>query len=425
MIAVCANVVDYGISNAAAQATQLEITGFTMGKIKYKVLVAHHPDSVTPQELQEQVDSTLQRINQLMSTYIPESDVSRFNSSDSTDFISVDSETARVVSRATQISEQTNGAFDITVGPAVNLWNFGPDKSSPNSLPSDDLIEQASKIIGFQKLEVRADPPAIRKSEPKLEIDLSAIAKGYAVDMVAKTLDDAGSKQFMIEVGGEIFVRGERAGGGPWQIGVEEPDAKKSANRPELGAKREVYRIASITDRALATSGDYRSFFEFEGKRFSHTIDPKTCRPVDHGLATACIIAKDCMTADALATAVMVLGPEAGQSVCKHAGVEFLFVSRDSDFGSELSELQSDGFPVSEVESSEKPAVKSSPAQGILPTFIGAAVIIGLAILGMAIGSIFANKPVQGSCGGLSNATGDDCTICAQPTTDCLENAEA
>ena len=425
MVAVCANVVD-GISNAAAQATQLEMTGITMGKIKYKALVVHHPDSVTPEQLQDQIHSALERVNRLMSTYIAESDVSRFNSSDSTDFISVDPETARVVSRAIEISEQTDGAFDITVGPAVNLWSFGPDKSSPDSLPSDDLIEQASKIIGFEKLEVRADPPAIRKSEPKLKIDLSAIAKGYAVDVVAKSLDEAGSKRFMIEVGGEVFVRGERVGGGPWQIGVEQPDSKKSANRPVIGAKREIYRVASITDQALATSGDYRSFFEFEGKRFSHTIDPKTCRPVDHGLATACIIAQDCMTADALATAVMVLGPEAGQAVCKQAGVEFLFLSRDSDFGPELAEVQSDGFPVSEAESSEKPAPKSSPpTQGILPTFIGAAVVIGLAILGMAIGSIFANKPVQGSCGGLSNATGDDCTICAQPASDCVENAEA
>lgn len=425
LIAFCAILVSNGISVADAQATQLEITGFTMGKIKYTILVAHHPDSVSPEELQDEVESTVERVNQLMSTYIPASDVSRFNSSDSTDFISVNSETANVVARAIQISERTGGAFDITVGPAVNLWNFGPDKSAPNSLPSNDQIDQVTKIIGYEKLEARTEPPAIRKSEPKLKIDLSAIAKGYAVDQVAKALDKAGCKQFMVEVGGEVYVRGERAAGGPWQIGVEQPDTTKSANSPMPGAKRGVYRVASITDRALATSGDYRNYFEFEGKRFSHTIDPKTCRPVEHELTSACIIAKDCMTADALATAVMVLGPEAGQVVSQREGVEFLFVTRDSDFGSKLSEVQSDGFPVFEPESLEKPAPKPSAAQGILPTFIGATVIIGLAILGMAIGSIFANKPVQGSCGGLSNATGDDCSICAQPTTDCVDNAEA
>ncbi len=398
-----------------------------MGPISYTALVAHHPDSVTPQELQQLVDSSLQRVNRLMSTYIPESDVSRFNASNSTDFIPVDPETAQVVQRAIQISQQTEGAFDITVGPAVNLWKFGPDKESVESLPSEDEVLEVRSLIGFEKLQVRSDPPAIRKSEPKLKIDLSAIAKGYAVDMVAKALDDASCKQYMVEVGGEVFVRGQRAKGGPWQIGVERPDSTQSANRPLLGANREVYRVASISDSALASSGDYRNFFEFKGKRFSHTIDPKTCQPVEHGLATACIIADDCMTADALATAVMVLGPEAGQSVCKAAGVEFLLITRDSDFGTELTEVKSDSFPVSKIESAKKS--KSSSAQGIWPTFIAAAVIMGLAILGMAVGSIFANKPVQGSCGGLSSATGEDgdssCTICSKPTTDCVERAEA
>ena len=420
---------------ALAQTTQLEITGFTMGPIKYTVVVAHHPDSITPKQLQQKVDSTLERVNQLMSTYIADSDVSRFNASSSTDFISVDLETVEVVGRAIQISEQTDGAFDITVGPAVNLWKFGPDKASLKSLPAESLVKQVAEVIGYQKLEVRVDPPALRKTEPKLSIDLSAIAKGYAVDMVAKVLDQLGCQQFMVEVGGEVFVRGQRAAGGPWQIGVEQPDVSQSANTAGVDSARAVYRVASISDKASATSGDYRNYFEFEGKRFSHTIDPKTCRPVEHGLASACVIAEDCMTADAFATAVMVLGPDEGQKLCREAGIEYLLITRDSDFGAELTELRSVGFPIGKLNSSEpklsspESEAKPSAAQGILPTFIGAAVIIGLAILGMAVGSIFANKPVQGSCGGLSSATGEEgdasCSICAKPTTDCVEKAGA
>ena len=416
-----------GSSAALAQTSRLEITGFTMGPIRYTVVVAHHPDSITPKQLQQQVGSTLERVNQLMSTYLPDSDVSRFNASKSTEFVAVDRETVEVVSRAIQISQQTNDAFDITVGPAVNLWKFGPEKDSLESLPSDDALEQVAKVIGHQKLEVRADPPAIRKTEPGLKIDLSAIAKGYAVDRVAKALDESGCEQFMIEVGGEVFVRGQRAGGGPWQIGVEQPDTSDAANKVTVGSAREVYQVASISDKALATSGDYRNYFEFQGKRFSHTIDPKTCRPVEHGLATACVIADDCMTADALATAVVVLGPDEGQKVCREAGVEYLLITRDSDFGSELTELRSERFPIGQLDS-PKPKSKPSSSQGILPTFIGAAVVIGLAILGMAVGSIFANKPVQGSCGGLSSATGEDgdsCSICAKPTTDCVEKSGA
>jgi len=416
-------------SVANGQLTQLEISGFTMGPIKYNVVVADYPDSVEPEELQSKVADSLERVNRLMSTYIPDSDVSRFNSNQSTQFQSVDAETLAVVNRAISISKRTAGAFDITVGPAVNLWSFGPDEANEKGLPSQQLIDNTKKLIGFEKLETRTEPPAIRKSEPGLKIDLSAIAKGYAVDQVAKVLDESGCKQFMVEVGGEVFARGERALGGKWRVGVERPNADRVANASlSSGAKQELASVAEISDRALATSGDYRNFFEFKGQRYSHTIDPTTCRPVEHGLATACIIADDCMTADALATAVMVLGVEKGQAVCQELGVECFLITRDSDFGMQLTEFKSDGFPLvpksASVNPPVKPAGESNP-QSILPMFIGATVVIGLAILGMAVGSIFGNKPVRGSCGGLANVTDENgdssCGICAKPTTDCVE----
>lgn len=384
-----------------------EITGRTMGPIEYKVIIAHHPKSVTPDELQEKVDTSLERVNGLMSTYIPDSDVSRFNNSSSTQYQDVELETAVVVAKAIEISQQTDGAFDITVGPAVNLWNFGPQKSD-FKIPTYESIESVKQLIGFQNLSVRLDSPAIKKSLPGLKIDLSAIAKGYAVDQVAKMLDETGCEKFMVEVGGEVITRGDRFGGGPWRIGVERPT--------EVG--RAVDNVAEISNQAMATSGDYRNSFDYDGKRYSHTIDPKTCRPVTHGLASACVIADDCMTADALATAIMVLGAKRGQELCDSMGIEYLFVERDSDFGQDLTAHVSRDFPLA-----AKPASANSDVQSIWPTFIGAALVFGIAVLAMAVGSIFANKPVTGSCGGLANKRNNNgeliCGVCSEPSSDC------
>lgn len=399
------------------EPTQLEITGRTMGPIKYKVLVAHHPSSVEPEQLQELIQGALDRVNGLMSTYLPESDVSRFNDADSTEYQPVNRETAMVVARAIEISRQTDGAFDITVGPAVNLWNFGPEKSE-FQIPSDEQIANVKTMIGYEKLSVQMDPPAISKSEPSLRIDLSAIAKGYAVDQVAKALDEAGCKKFMVEVGGEVFTRGERSVGGKWRIAIE---------KPNYSSQQAYDKVAEISNLGMATSGDYRNYSEVDGVKYSHTIDPKTCRPVTHDLASACVIATDCMTADALATAVMVMGPKQGASVCDTLGVEYLTMTRIGGRDDVLDEKRSASFPLRNL-SGAAPEKNVGAGQSIWPTFIGATVVFVLVILGMAVGSIFANKPVRGSCGGLANmAKGDgeaeSCGVCSKPTTDCVEKA--
>lgn len=388
-----------------------EISGKTMGPIAYKVVIADHPDSVTPIELQERVAEVLENINQLMSTYQPESDVSRFNRSQSTEFQTVDPKTAAVVARAIEISKLTEGAFDITVGPAVNLWDFGP-KNLDFKIPTVSQTDAIKSSIGYQYLEVQLNPPAISKRVAAVNIDLSAIAKGYAVDQVATTMDDLGCKNFLVEVGGEVFASGERFSGGNWRIGVERPD----------DAGITLGNIAEISDEAMATSGDYRNFHELGGIRYSHTIDPKTCRPVKHTLASACIIFKDCMTADALATAMMVMGKNRGEQLCQELGAEYLLVERESDFGDELTEFKSKSFPLLDA-----PQPNNSPTilQQILPVFIGAVVIFGLVIISMSVGAIFAKKPITGSCGGLANQTNEDgetsCGICSKPTTDCVE----
>ena len=414
--------------NSVNACQSLEARGFTMGKIKYSAIVVTDDHSEENKSaLIEAVNGSLQRVNELMSTYIADSDISKFNSADSTDWQSVDVETATVVARALEICELTKGAFDPTVGAAVNLWNFGPDKKRKPKLPDDKRIAEVAELVGYQMIGVQMEPPSIRKLNPKVKLDLSAIAKGYAVDRVGKSLSDLGYENFMVEVGGEVFAKGERRSGGPWKVGVEKPENSKSGD-PDPDR---IHRIVSLSNRAIATSGDYRNFFEIEGQRYSHTIDPKTCRPVNHDMAIASVVADDCMTADAMATAVMVMGHESGAELCKQLGYPLLTVRRSNQPENDhhVTDHSADYPLFEEGEQSESNnAADSKAASGgssILPVFLATFLIFCLMVLGMAVGAIFNNKPVTGSCGGLANMTNEDgesvCGICSKPTADCPE----
>jgi len=422
------------VFTGAAKAQQsVEISGRTMGPIPFRVLVA--TDDQEPEKLQAikvAVDESLQRVNELMSTYLEDSDISKFNRSNSTEWQSVDSETVDVVARAIEIAKLTDGAFDPTVGPAVNEWNFGPNKKQPK-LPTESRLAELKTLVGFETLEVRSDPAAIRKNNPKAELDLSAIAKGYAVDRVGKSLAELGYKNFMVVVGGEVMTRGERAQGGPWNVAVEKPEATGPTSRnPER-----VHRVVKLSDRAIATSGDYRNFFEIDGKRYSHSIDPKTCSPVDHNMAIASVVADDCMTADAIATAVMVMGQKKGAALCEKLGYPLLTVHRsDSEDGRPHITESSSDFPLAdseenanETEPESQKAASDSESSSILPVFLATFCVFCLFVLGMAVGAIFNNKPVTGSCGGIANMQNEDgeavCGICSKPTTDCTEPVKA
>ena len=410
---------------------RLEFRGTTMGSIGYTVLVVS--DDSEPKQLKAiktNIDISLERVNKLMSTYLEDSDISKFNRSESEDWQSVDKETAAVVARALEICELTDGAFDPTVGPLVNAWNFGPNKKEVAKIPDDDRIKKLKSLIGFSSIEVRADPAAIRKRNPKVQLDLSAIAKGYAVDRVGRTLEDMGYEDYMVEVGGEVATRGERAQGGPWNVAVERPDSKA-----HLDNASRAHRITQLSGKAVATSGNYRNYIDIDGKRFSHTIDPKTGRPVEHNLSIASVVADDCMTADAIATAVMVMGTEKGSQLCEANGFPLLTVSRsDSDDGLPYITAMSKDFSIANIEeagtseSGDQTETESgsSSAGEILPVFLATFVVFCLMILGMAVGAIFNNKPVTGSCGGIANMTNEDgeqvCGICSKPTVDCEEN---
>jgi len=269
-----------------------------------------------------------------MSTYIPDSEISLFNNSIDTKLHNVSPELFKVIKEAIHIYKISNGAFDITVNPLVTLWGFG-NKPSRLKPPMDSEIESVLKQIGTNHLEL-VDTTHIKKQVPHLEIDLSALAKGYGVDVVARQLEKDHIENFLVEIGGEIVVSGKNISGEKWSIGIDRP-------KYLIMDERELQDTIYISDAAMATSGDYRNFFEYDGKIYSHTMNPKTGRPITHNLASATIIAQTCMRADALATAVMVMGPEDGLNFLESLkDIEGLLLVRNKN-GS-FQELATSGF---------------------------------------------------------------------------------
>ncbi|MCB2264183.1 MAG: FAD:protein FMN transferase [Candidatus Thiosymbion ectosymbiont of Robbea hypermnestra] len=300
------------------------LQGAAMGT-SYSIQAVDPPSAIAPAALRDRIETELERIEDRMSTYRDDSELSGFNRSRTTDWFPVSPELAGLVREAIRISEMSDGAFDPTVGPLVNLWGFGPGDDGTHAPPTDAEITQAKARVGYRKLSVRLDPPALRKSEPALYLDLSAIAKGYGVDRLADLCDAMGIADYLIEIGGELRGRGHNGQGLPWRIAVERPDP----------GRRAVHRILALDNGALATSGDYRNFFEHENTRYSHAIDPVTGRPVTHGLASVTVLAPRAAQADALATAFLVLGPRAGFTLAESLDTPALFIVRTPEGYSE------------------------------------------------------------------------------------------
>jgi len=300
------------------------LQGATMGTL-YKIQVVEPPPAIEPAALRDGIETELDWIEDRMSTYRDNSELSGFNRSRTTDWFAVSPELAGLVWEAVRISEASDGAFDPTVGPLVNLWGFGPGGDGTDTPLTEAELAQAKARVGYRKLSVRLAPPALRKSEPALYLDLSAIAKGYGVDRLAALLDAMGIADYLIELGGELKGRGRNGQGQPWRIAVERPDPDR----------RVVHRILALRDGAMATSGDYRNFFEHGDTRYSHTIDPATGRPVTHRLASVTVLALRAARADALATAFLVLGPQAGFTLAESLGTPVLFIIRTPEGYSE------------------------------------------------------------------------------------------
>ncbi len=268
-----------------------------------------------PSDTSEIVALELGLVNDEMSTYLEDSTVSEFNRTAVGAWFSVPSSVVKVVMAAADLSKASAGAFDITVGPLVNLWGFGP-KVEVWSPPDRDAVEKALTEVGFARLLVRQKPPGLFKTH-EMYVDLSAIAKGHGVDRISTVLDAAHCSDYLIDIGGEVRAKGLNAVGESWRIGIEVPDQNR------VGA---IQKVLALADEAVATSGDYRNFFEDRGKRYSHTIDPRTGYPVTHALASVTVVHESAMWADGYATALNVLGPVDGLALAIDHDLPALFV---------------------------------------------------------------------------------------------------
>jgi len=297
------------------QADPVVFDGLTMGTT-YTVKITP-PLPVDRAELAAGIAAALDGVDGRMSTYKPDSELSRLNSNPSLDWLPVSPVLADILGVATEISRLTDGAFDITVGPLVNLWGFGPG-DRPRQVPDDAILAATRLHVGHGLIELDARIPAIRKLAADLYLDLSGIAQGFGADAVGKYLSARGVKNFMVDVSGEILARGVNPAGQPWRIGIERP----------VMAEGSIERIVSLHDVAMATSGDYRNYFEQGGIRYSHLIDPVTGRPITHRLASVSVLANTTTQADGLATGLMILGPERGYEMAMREKLPALFIMR-------------------------------------------------------------------------------------------------
>lgn len=428
--------------HSAAVGDSIRLQGPTMGT--YYAVTVDTDDSAAEPLLKTAVEDYLSEFNRLFSNWDPTSEISRFNNHDGTDWFPADPSVVRCLTEARRIHELTLGRFDPTVSPLIELWGFGA--AGRREIPSASEIADAADLIGMSKIEVRTEPPAIRRTVPGVQLNLSAIAKGMAVDGVADLLRSHGFSSFIVDIGGENYAGAAKQGGGDWRIGVESPLATDPL-------------VITLTEQGIATSGDYRNNFHAAGRRYAHVIDPGTGRPAEDPVSSVSVIADTTMTADAWATALMILGEQAGGEIARREGLSVLFqrvhpdgtfsVTPIGDFvapverqqgaagpGKESMSVRSETTPETSVPGDEPSSVPAgsepiSAEQTGLVWWVPAAaagMIFLVAVFGMSIGALFRNRPIRGSCGGLAAMSGGDgstCQICDGPPSDCPETEQA
>jgi thiamine biosynthesis lipoprotein len=308
------------------------IQGRTMGTTYHIKVISGVSGGVNG--LKEKIDARLDAINQVFSTYIKDSEISRFNGlSTAGEKFQVSDDFMQVMRVARKIYRISEGAWDGTVNPLVDLWSFGPTKRVPQMPPASEIQTLLLKI-GFDRIQI-IDPNFLVKNLAAVTLDLNSIAKGFAVDEVSRLISAAGFENYLVEIGGEVYAAGVRPDGKNWRVGINRPQKDAAFN--------EVYKAVSIYNQAFATSGDYRNFFEIDGVRYSHVIDPRTGYPVSNGMVSVSIIADNCTLADGLATAIMVMGAEKGIALVNRLeNVECFIIVEKSD--GRLVDLYSAGF---------------------------------------------------------------------------------
>lgn len=265
---------------------------------------------------QKEIEAELQKVDNSLSPFNKTSIISRINRNED---VKVDNLFAEVFQLAEKISKETDGAFDITVAPMVNAWGFGFKTGNP---PTKQTVDSLHAIVGFQK--VTLEEEHVKKQNPHIMLDCSAIAKGYGSDIVARFLKKKGIQNFMVEIGGEIVVNGNSDKQVPWRVGINKP------TDDSLNTSQELQDVINVTDIAMATSGNYRNFYYKNGKKYAHTIDPKTGYPVQHNILSATVLAKNCATADAYATSFMVMGLDGAKKVLeKHPELDAYLIYSD------------------------------------------------------------------------------------------------
>jgi thiamine biosynthesis lipoprotein len=314
---------------------EIKLTGKTMGTSYHITIIGSYFTAAAP--LQKAIDARLETINDSMSTYRPDSEISRFNQTARIDTpVSIGNDFQEVMRISRNLFEVTQGAWDGTLDPLIDLWGFGRTQRSKDEIPSKEAIQRGLSAVGFQHITLHPDGQ-LSKQHPSVSLDLASVAKGYGVDAVAALIGSKGFEHYLVEIGGEVYAAGLRIDGKPWRIGI---------NKPEAGAPfDQVYRVVTLQDRAFATSGDYRIFFEVDGRRYAHIIDPRTGYPVSNNVVSVSVTADTCAMADGLATALMVMGANTGIALVNRLdSVECLIITRD-DRGN-LSDHLSRGFQI-------------------------------------------------------------------------------
>lgn len=316
------------VSGYLKSPTHFMITGSTMGtqySIKYHLQNHDHHNhnsdhQLQPHQLKKAVESTLQQLNHILSTYDPQSEISRWNTWLSRSPMVVDYHLIKITSMAKQIHAFSNGAYDPTIGTLIDLWGFG---SQPNQLapPEPDQIEAARMQVGFDHLVIDKIHSTLQKSIPTLQLNLSSIAKGYAVDQLAELIDHRGGQDYLVEIGGELKAKGTNETGQHWTIGIEDPSTHL------LGG---TLKTLHLDHMSLASSGSYRNAFRYNNKNYSHIIDPSTGYPIDHNTVAVTVMSQWCVEADGLATALMTLGSDQGLKLAEHHSIAALFIDQPS-----------------------------------------------------------------------------------------------
>ncbi|WP_420413761.1 FAD:protein FMN transferase [Roseibium sp.] len=302
-------------------ADVIELSGSTMGT-NYSVTALDHDRNVDKAALKSALEKSLLAVNAQMSNWDASSEVSRFNAHNSTAPMHVSEGLAKVVQASREIHEASNGQFDITLGPVIEAWGFGAQNAGQRPSADSSALTAALEVAG-QTQGLKVNGTQLSKSHPDAQIYLPSIGKGYGVDQMAEVAKNFGLTDFMVEIGGDIFVAGRNADSMDWQIGIETPDS----------ISKKVFQVASVSNMGMATSGDYRNYFERDGERFSHIIDAHTGKPITHKTASVTVLAENTMLADAWSTAMLVLGTERGLEIANKLDLAVLFIDRKAEAG--------------------------------------------------------------------------------------------